>query len=601
MVKRLIICASEKDIARTIALASPAPDHLVLAFNENTVAFTKNNIKFKTLQNYNLAQMLSTLPRLVYEHYVRWGELDVGNKKLKDMFSSSGFDFWANVQATFCDKLYVHKTPGLKFVSVFKEIFSAETPDEVFADTSSHAGRAARIVATGLGIHFKPFRTRISKISLHSLLARISHSLALAKAKKINFPVSERSGKKRIMFVLPLASSLQIVLPVIETLKEKFEIFCLVVELSGNESLSKQLAKKNIPHAQIQSYYSKFIGARVDSILKKCGLPDLRGVKFNFLGFDVVDLVNEVFSFYFGPRKYLREVALVQELFKNAIITEQPKLIVTIDESSDLSKPMLDYAKSVGIKTLAMQHAFLEQYPAFENTISPSKIAAWGAASAGQYATQGFPAEHVGITGSPKFDSLAGQKFDIAAAAQKYSLDANKQTILFGSQPILESELAAILTALVNYVNANNLQLIIKLHPRDDENFYRKFADGVRTKCVVTKEDLHPLISLSDVIVINSSLVGLEAAILGKPVVLANFSGLPDRLNYVSDGIALGARSERELHEVLSLLLNSQEAGQKLAAARKSFFEKQLCGLDGKALERVVTIIEELVSNAVKK
>ena len=595
MVKRLIICTSENNIRRAVALAQQEDSHLVLAFNENTSEFAKNNIKIKTPSDYNLDKKLSALPRLVYEHYAKWGDLRLNGASLKDHLRTEGFDFWANAQATFCDKLYVNKTPGLKFVLIFNEIFAAERPIEIFGDVTSHAGRAAKIVAAGLGIKFKTFGPQMPKINLHPLLARISHSLVLAKTKKINFPINERSGKKRIMFVLPLASSLQIVLPVIEALKEAFEIFCLIVELSDNKSLEGNLREKNISYATIQSYYSKHIAARVAKLLKIYARPDFSALRFDFLGFDVTDFVKDVLKFYFGSRKYVYEVALVQELFKNAIITEQPKLIVTIDESSDLSKPMLDYAKSVGIKTLAIQHAFLEQYPAFSDTISPDKIAAWGVTSAGQYAAQGFPAEQIITTGSPKFDSLAGQKFDAAAVAQKYGLGTNKKTILFGSQPILESELTTILNALINYVNTNDLQLIIKLHPRENEKFYKKFVEQIKNKCIITKEDLHPLILFSDVIVINSSLVGLEAAILSKPVILANFSGLPDRLNYVSEGIALGAKSEIELRKFLDLLLDSPDARAKLSEARQTFFEKQLRGLDGNSTERVVTVIGELL------
>ena len=120
------------------------------------------------------------------------------------------------------------------------------------------------------------------KLNLHPLLARISHSFVLAKAKKINFPINERSGKKRIMFVLPLASSLQIVLPVIEALKEKFEIFCLTVDRSDNKSLGGSLRKKNISHAAIQSYYSKHIAARVAKLLKIYAYPDFGAFRFDF-------------------------------------------------------------------------------------------------------------------------------------------------------------------------------------------------------------------------------------------------------------------------------------------------------------------------------
>ncbi len=593
MVQRLIICFSDSEIRTTIKLSLQKKDSLIIALNSNVSEFQKNNLKFKTVQDYDIDKLLASLPKLVYEHYIKWGEMEVNGQKLKDLLNISGFNFWKNVQATFCDKLYAHKTPGLKFVLIFKEIFSAEQPIEVCASLQNHTGLAAKAVASQLKIKFIKSAQQ-SKNILQPIITRLSHAFVLTRTKKIRYPALNQTGKKKLMFVLSMPTALQVLYPIIETVKQKFDVLCVLVEISSNKNLEAQTKAKNLPYALLQSYYSKYIAARVKDTFRNYenfGLP--KNINFEFCGANVTEIVKTVFEFYFRPRQYVEEVILVNELFKNAITIEQPDVIITVDESSDLSKPMLDYAKSLGIKTMAVQHAFLDQYPAFNNTIAPDTIFTWGKTSAAEYELRGFPGKNIIICGAPKFDTLINQTHNLNEISIKYNLDLNKKTIMFASQPISTSETQAILAALINYVNKNNLQLVIKLHPREETLFYEKFTHTVKTKCVITKEDLYPLIALSELVVINSSLVGLEAAVMHKPVVVANFSGLPDRVNYVSDRIALGAKSEKELHDVISLLLNSPEE-EKLIAARKSFFNKHLAGMDGRATEKVVTVIEEL-------
>ncbi|MBI4096047.1 MAG: hypothetical protein HY438_04245, partial [DPANN group archaeon] len=266
MVKRLIICFLDSEIERTVKLALQEKDSLVIALNGNISEFRKNNIHFKTLDDYSLSDALASLPRTVYEHYIKWGNLEVNGQKLSNILKSEKFDFWQNVQATFCDKLYAHKTPGLKFVLIFREIFSAEKPDEVWSASSSHhASLAAEIVSRHLTIKFRKFNGQLRN-PLQPLLAKISHSLVLAHTKKLEYPAMGKTGKKRIMFVLSMPTALQAVYPIIEAAKQKYDVLCVIVEISNNKSLEIQIKKKNLPHVLLQSYYSNYIKERVETI-----------------------------------------------------------------------------------------------------------------------------------------------------------------------------------------------------------------------------------------------------------------------------------------------------------------------------------------------
>ncbi|MBI2040889.1 MAG: CDP-glycerol glycerophosphotransferase family protein [DPANN group archaeon] len=592
MAKRLIICFLDSEIKRAVKLALQEKDSLVITLNGDVSELRKNNIRFKTLDDYSLSDALARLPKLVYEHYLEWGETTVGSQKLKDILNIRGFDFWANVQATFCDKLYAGYIPkGLKFVTIFMEIFSAEKPKEVFANLTLPAGLPAKVVADYFGIKFAPLSITLPSIPLRPLLARLLRWWTLVNTKKVNIPITTKSDKNKIMFVASLPSTIHMLLPIINATKEKHDVFCVSTELSNNEYLSELTEKARIPHISIYTYYSYGVKERVKNIVDefdKCA--KFKKCRFYFLGVDVTKFVQAVFGFYFFPRQHIKEVVLIDELFKEALLTERPDIIVTADESSDMSKPMLDYANNLGIKTLAVQHGptGVGLYPAFNKTISPQWLAVWGESAAELYISHGFPADKVIIGGIPKLDNLIAQKFDVAQTAGKYGINLSRKRILVAEQIV--PDMPVVLACLAEYAKQKDLQLIVKTHPRAGIAQSKSGSHKAAAGFFSTPEDLYQLMALSDVVVTVASVVCAEAAALGKPVILANFSGLPERLDYVREGIALGARSKQELNAALDLLLNSENTRKKLLAAKQIYFSKQLCA-DGKSVQRIIELI----------
>ncbi len=594
MAKLLIICFLDSEIKHAVKLALQEKDSLVIALNGDISEFRKNNIRFKTLQDYALNEKLSTLPRLVYEHYVRWGELEISGKKLKEHLNSGGFDFWANVQATFCDKLYAGYTPkGLKFVAILKEIFLLEKPEGVWANINSDAGLAAKKTAEALGAEFHSFSFKLPKIKIRPLLAGLLRHTAIRRFAKLrqSHPYEK---KKKILFIMSLPTSYNILLPVMEELKDRYEILCISTDLSENKYLRQQIESAGFNFANILEYNSKHAvknAGRTYSSLKSA-LP--KRLCFEFSGIDASEFISEVFGFYFWPRSYLKEVLLTCEFLKSVVEHEKPSMIVSMDESSDMSKPILDYSEKKGIRTMAIQHGPIGDtlYPAFNNTIAAGRLVVWGKSAYDFYLSHGVPADRLTICGNPKFDQCAKQTFDNEKILAKLGLNSGQRKILVANQIV--RDMPKIIDCLVKYAKRTGSQLIIKIHPRENARRYDSLANEANV--TVARNSVYQLISISDVVVTVASIVCLEAAVMGKPAILANFSGVPERLDYAKEGIALGVRDELELARALDSLTKESEFAGSLARARQAYFEKHLL-LDGNSTTRIAAEIEKIIGN----
>ena len=86
-------------------------------------------------------------------------------------------------------------------------------------------------------------------------------------------------------------------------------------------------------------------------------------------------------------------------------------------------------------------------------------------------------------------------------------------------------------------------------------------------------------------------IVAIEAAALGKPVIIFNPSGEPDPISYVKDGIALGAYNELELKKKLTDLLYNKKISNSFEKQRNEAIKKYIYKNDGKTAERIAKLI----------
>lgn len=196
----------------------------------------------------------------------------------------------------------------------------------------------------------------------------------------------------------------------------------------------------------------------------------------------------------------------------------------------------------------------------------------------------GRPAVDVHVTGNPVFDRLA----DPALAERGRALRTTRgwegrRVITWASQPELgDPQLprrieAALIAALDDHPQ---WQLVIRPHPNDQ---YAPPTPHPRLTLSTRADDLHTLLAASDVVVTMTSTVGLEAVLLGKPLVTWDLSENTRYCPYSAMGFSRGVT------ELEQLAMAIDEAGSGQGAA-------PILPPIGRAREGVLAALDQLLA-----
>ncbi len=146
-------------------------------------------------------------------------------------------------------------------------------------------------------------------------------------------------------------------------------------------------------------------------------------------------------------------------------------------------------------------------------------------------------------------------------------------------------------------------QVIVKLHPTHHIEYRRlvsTIADQEGTEVTITKDHLWDILAISDVVIVADSTVGLEAMILGKPVVSVQRYPHLERVPYVASGAgaALDASSVEDIEESVTKALGDEQIRRGLEAAQRDFVYQYAYSQDGEASARVAGLIRQMTQRA---
>lgn len=212
---------------------------------------------------------------------------------------------------------------------------------------------------------------------------------------------------------------------------------------------------------------------------------------------------------------------------------------------------------------------------------------------------RGFPPHGVVVTGNPAFDGLFSA--DNQARAQAFLAERGWQhlrPVLFAGHwepqahpatpvPVgqaLPREIEAVLREAVRA--RDDLALIVRYHPSDWTQ-YPRLPDEARIHfSEPPREPIHPLILASQAVVVQTSTVGLESAVGGKPVIsVENSPAAHVWFSLAQQGVSTPAATPAQLPQVLDAVLAGR--GQ---AADPSFRS------DGHAAQRVAAVVKNVLT-----
>jgi hypothetical protein len=300
-------------------------------------------------------------------------------------------------------------------------------------------------------------------------------------------------------------------------------------------------------------------------------------------------------------------VGLIERV-KNIVETHHASLGVTLTELGAFGQTIARAGRRFGMKTLNIEHGIKTHDPMVERVIA-DRTAAFGEATRETLLRHGAEPDSVVLTGAPRYDALFTQRGlpSREEVLARLGIDSAMRVVVFASYPLgyggthTEDHKKRIVRALAEAVASEpRCALLVKLHPQESDSVAADaLADFPQDSYrVVSDQDgpLYPLLSACDVLTTFTSTTALEAAILGKPVMVLNFSPLPDTSPYVREGVAAYVTEPGDVQATLHQLLDDPAARARLAEARAPFIRRYAYRSDGCASERVADLMEQMIA-----
>lgn len=313
----------------------------------------------------------------------------------------------------------------------------------------------------------------------------------------------------------------------------------------------------------------------------------------------------------FDPLKEMLEYLYVTGYVKSAYYIEsinrfleinQPKLIINRCEGLKRQKIVLHLSKKHGIKTLLLIHGTISERDRYDHLIS-DKIAVYGDYYKKILIKLKNDKKKITTTGNPEWDCIGGVKLNREEIGQRLNLPP-KKIILFATTNIpievRDRNAFAVFRAMLNLPEYH---LAIKLHPEEEPDFYQELSKKFNLDVTITGELLllHPLIKYSELVIISESTVGVDAILIHKPLIDMNLLSAPYWNDYIKEKVALGIRKEEDLLPAMKSILKDETVRKKLEKNRKKYIYEHAYKQDGKASERVVKLINQMLKEAEKE
>jgi len=332
--------------------------------------------------------------------------------------------------------------------------------------------------------------------------------------------------------------------------------------------------------------------------------------------FDIRTVIRNKFKFYF--------LALFPYVIKrtaianNLLASMKPELTLYNNEYNTFERSLLIASKQQGVPTAVIQHGEItpshQGYmyvqdmidaggkPGSINCPIPDRTFVWGEHYKKLLVAGGYPAETIEITGSPKYDEMVDIKKnqDKEAVLREYNIDnRGRKIILWTTQclGLVDEENIRNFEAVKAVANSLDALILIKQHPREatkyDEMIARYLLPHPNIQVLPKNAHTLSIINISDIVITKFSTTAIEALAFDKNLIIMNLStSEPDKVNYVKDGVALGAYNSQQLIDSVKQFMKNKNC---LRDRREGYVENLLYKMDGNASERIAAAINQLL------
>ena len=317
-------------------------------------------------------------------------------------------------------------------------------------------------------------------------------------------------------------------------------------------------------------------------------------------------------SFYVKPppklpkKKSLYVYNLISKFIShliNAVKMEKLDIVIVLTDGPLPCKIAVLVARFVNIPSLLLLHVGMVG-PKYDcPSFLVDKLAVMGEYARDILIKCGVDKTKLVVTGRPTYDALvrAEEHFEKDEICRKLGLDPTRRIIVYTTENLPPSESEGMVYAICKAVKEfSDSQFIIKVHPSElTLSIYERVIKDIGVDALITRDaNIYEVLYVCDVMITGFSATALDAMILDKPVITVNFTGLEDPVPYAESGVAIGVYEERGLVRAIKRGLYEEDARKNLREAREKFVYEQSYKKDGKATERVVELIEQMIQNA---
>ena len=614
----------------------------VLWNNSMETYFREHGLKYLLISDYTKDINLDSLKKKLLKFVENFPHEKILNEKsLVELLEYNGYSMWWFVRQGFYEQLVgvmkeIYVVRSLVNKNNIKRILLLNNDEEFISIVQeSTKGIRLRIVINNEGKNLEKTNhlIKIKKLFFGSL-PRI---IRIFQGFTRSFQIKMQHGKKNVLLFTQDWTNLSESIrgdhnsyTILRELLRKNEHNVLPLDVVIDKNAQwKSIREKKWPFVPydyfiFRSYFdveiTKNIGFLRQRLRKAWNRLDEDNKLKKTLTYNGIDLSfilkPKIKSYFFNRFDSFLSAARNMEVSKKLIENYNIDITICIDENGN-SRFLVFASHMCNIPSVGLQHGViapikitydynkkdLHCYKNKLNCILAEKTAVFGKKFKDLLIKNGnYRQDQIAITGQPRTDIFYENKnkYSKKSLCRKFGVDHKKKLVVFASQPFEDSSEPR--TALIEIVkslrNIKNVELVVKLHVDDDSSFYNEILSHLKYKAIVTKDtDLYSLLFCSDLVVSISSTVILEASVMGKPVIQLNLIENYDFFGDMKNKAFIKITNKKDLPTAIKRSLFDESFSKKIKIKREKSILEYYHRIDGKATERFLNVVDELLEN----
>lgn len=374
---------------------------------------------------------------------------------------------------------------------------------------------------------------------------------------------------KRILFVTYGGGHVAMVVPIVKALQMRVDVDVVVMGLTSSRPVLEResircFSFRDLPISDVALKRGAELAADLD------GHPSVPLEEtIAYLGLSYQDMVAD-YGEKEAANKYsqLGRQAFLPVKLMEKVITEGRYNLVVATNSPRAEQAAIIAAGKLKVRSVCMVDLFaLQEIKWISQPGYATKVCVLSDYVKSNLIAAGRSGRDVVVTGNPAFDSLADPDYKVRGEKLRTSKGwESKKVVLWCSQlePLAHPftgrsgnpKLPYIIDTELNKICRNHSDegwhLVVRLHPSETLKI-RDTIDGVEYD---VSSDLVSQLHAADVVVVTSSTVGLQAALIGKPVLALGMSIFSPDAPYEALGVAKGVDSFHEIDRALESVIS---------------------------------------------